>query len=146
MLATVSRGAAEVLAKELKCGCCGDLLLEARLLPCSHGYCRLCFHGAFVAAPACDASAALAAGAAPLPLKRPCAVCKAPVPHGFRALGSMHLENMVDLVVESLGGAAQQRFSARRSVSARVKLVKCVLLLVFVFRVCLRAYRSPLCI
>jgi len=163
LLATISAGAADVVAKELKCGYCGDLLLEARLLPCSHGYCRLCFHDAFVAADAtpsppseglgssgdraaaaASATAARSAAAESAEQKveqpaadgtatttanssrrqrRCCAVCRGPVPSGFKALASMHLENLVDLVVESLGGELQLQFAARRS-AAKARLAQ----------------------
>lgn len=152
LLATISAGAADVVAKELKCGYCGDLLLEARLLPCSHGYCRLCFFDAFVAAdttpfapsegvgsPGNAAAAAVAEqrveqstgeGTATTTApntssrrRRCCAVCRGPVPPGFRALASMHLENLVDLVVESLGEELQSQFAARRS-AAKARLAQ----------------------
>jgi len=163
LLATISAGAADVVAKELKCGYCGDLLLEARLLPCSHGYCRLCFHDAFVATDtppmsspegagtAGDAAVAAAPSSAPSVAakdaqhkveqsageatstptatttpsrrRRCCAVCRGPVPPGFKALASMHLENLVDLVVESLGGELQLQFATRRS-EAKARLAQ----------------------
>jgi len=110
LLPTVAADAAAVMRCELSCGLCSEVLLEARLLPCTHAFCRACLLLDHLQ------GAKPGAGRA---ARRGCPVCKQPIAPGFVPIGSMHLENMVDLVIESLTATDQAKFRTRRQGGAQ---------------------------
>jgi len=83
------------------------------MLPCSHGFCRLCL-ARFMKGRSASASKGYIPALANGGKKLGCPVCKEPVPQRRASfVGSMHLENIVDLVVESLPAEQRERFKRR---------------------------------
>lgn len=141
LLQKVSVAAASVLQKYICCSICSDILLDARLLPCSHAFCRLCYldsirNPSIACSDNTSANFNVSANpqkagnfrkeekgehqqaersCVPIAKKGPtCPVCKTPIPPSWSECGSMHLENLIDVVVESLPESDQAEFLKRR--------------------------------
>ena len=185
----LSTSAVAAIKQYLHCSLCSEILLDARLMPCSHAFCRLCYIQYMQAKGDNDAARSMTEGA-PESVEHPttpfsffragcdgsgrqssprlssvghrdisevgadpstvndfsekiprlkvipttsdgslaeklrprseirtcasCPVCRHPVPLSWMACGSMHLENIIDIVVESLLPAEQVHFQLRR--------------------------------
>jgi hypothetical protein len=119
-----------VLVKELSCGLCSQLLLDSRCLPCSHGFCRICLVDFFAASRSVSPRTSTTnstPGSRQLHKSKKCPLCKYPVPDSFKPTKSMHIENMVDLVVDSLPPDHQEIFKSRRKGNAS-RCIPCILI------------------
>lgn len=154
LLPKISFRAAATIKKQLLCSVCSDILLDARLLPCSHAVCRACYvdrieissinstnelsktlinddhkQRAFYRhheddtagenGKSCSTFEKTASLASMKPMRETrvlCPVCRQPVPPSWVACGSMHLEDLIDIVVESLPLEEQSRINLRRRI------------------------------
>jgi hypothetical protein len=82
------------LSGELSCCLCQELILDAGVLPCSHGFCYKCVHGA-------------------LAKRSECPACRGAVPPRTKPVRSMHVDNIVALVSERMDGPARARWGVR---------------------------------
>lgn len=109
---------ADVMKRELSCGLCHDLLLDAAVLPCTHGFCAVCIATAWKTAPRCPNCPRKRARAR----RRAMEVVTARVPY----CRSSHLDGAVLSLLDCASEAARDSFDRRAGEHAEAAKKLCL--------------------